>query len=243
LTTEAPPLARGGLRRDVLVHVPGGSTPARAGRTDTELPEQPRFRKHPRSRGEDPSPPNPTSSTTEAPPLARGGRHRRSMSSLNVGSTPARAGRTHRLPTRPHPLRKHSRSRGEDASTIAARRCCPEAPPLARGGLPQVEGEVRHTGSTPARAGRTTSWAPCTTCPWKHPRSRGEDFRATRQVSTLWEAPPLARGGRCCHHQPRPATGSTPARAGRTAPPWPVAPRAWKHPRSRGEDARHTRPR
>ncbi len=71
-----------------------GSTPARAGRTRASPVLVLRLRKHPRSRGEDGAQTRNLHVCLEAPPLARGGKGSGQVERTQVGSTPARAGRT-----------------------------------------------------------------------------------------------------------------------------------------------------
>ena len=174
----------------------------------------------------------------------------------SYGSTPARAGRTYlkvnwevdagkhprsrgedteQMPTE-RPASEAPRSRGEDTLPDRMARITTEAPPLARGGPIHAPSPVGSGGSTPARAGRTSVVTPKLPCSRSPPRSRGEDQCRTPRAATASEAPPLARGGHERHRYWCFGYGSTPARAGRTAPKPETCTSAWKHPRSRGEE-------
>ncbi len=113
---DSPPLARGGRGHQGRDHVRRGLTPARAGRTTCPPARTSCGRTHPRSRGEDSASGRMTSRTRDSPPLARGGRCRRSSSGRSRRLTPARAGRTARSSPPSRRRRTHPRSRGEDAS-------------------------------------------------------------------------------------------------------------------------------
>ena len=110
-------------------------------------------------------------------------------------------------------------------------------PPLARGELAADFLDSPRVRTTPARAGRTRTWAGVEGESPDHPRSRGENSARSHRSLTRTGPPPLARGEQQEGPPPDPGGRTTPARAGRTLSPscWGAA--TTDHPRSRGENA------
>jgi len=117
--------------------------------------------------------------TVEPPPLARGAPEHGLEVRGDLGTTPARAGSTVVSPPTPSAPRNHPRSRGEHVPPEVNATDEKELPPLARGALALQGVDVTLEGTTPARAGSTTT-APTTWWPRRnHPRSRGEHTNGT----------------------------------------------------------------
>ena len=159
----------------------------------------------------------PVASREGSSPLARGGPDVHVRTSDLRGLIPARAGRTGELRTAARSAGAHPRSRGADKPTL--RNCVPYSgsSPLARGGQSLADAQLVDGGLIPARAGRTSAFAP----------------GAAHAVGSS----PLARGGPPGLRVERRLTGLIPARAGRTSRQTCRCRSTRAHPRSRGADA------
>ena len=254
---ETPPLARGRRETEKGGDFGFGNTPACAGKTQSAIFSNVRFRKHPRLRGEDGKGRSLRGLAQETPPLARGRLHRSGVCQRAVGNTPACAGKTAQKACNFTLRGKHPRLRGEDAQRERVSEKCQETPPLARGRQHPALLQAPREGNTPACAGKTASsgravWVVRETPPLargrpsergaregnrgKHPRLRGEDPERHCKDRCKPETPPLARGRRRGRESPAAMSRNTPACAGKTRSTF----RDWceekKHPRLRGED-------
>ena len=90
-------------------------------------------------------------------------------------------------------------------------------------------------GLIPARAGNTLVFLSLFAACRAHPRSRGEHESYGKMSAREAGSSPLARGTPLADLIAPPAPGLIPARAGNTGRPTTDSPRAWAHPRSRGE--------
>ena len=136
---ETPPLTRGRRAAPAEVPVAVGNTPAYAGKTPPPRSCSHRVEKHPRLRGEDEARQKRRSDSKETPPLTRGRLEKVPDVRLDLGNTPAYAGKT--IETA--------------ACTLAAR----ETPPLTRGRHALSVRVKSLRGNTPAYAGKTTETA------------------------------------------------------------------------------------
>ena len=196
-----------------------GSPPRARGRPTRPLARRPRWRAHPRVRGDVALQLTAYGNAEGSPPRARGRRVRWAQASANLGLTPACAG-TSGLTRRPGlSSRAHPRVRGDVH--------------LYRGVA------LRRIGLTPACAGTSK----CRPCPQSlvgaHPRVRGDVTARHWSVLLGAGSPPRARG----RHRPSlvsPARrGLTPACAG-TSGAWIGELKMWRaHPRVRGDVPRH----
>ena len=93
-------------------------------------------------------------------------------------------------------------------------------------------------GTTPARAGKTSTIA--ATCPASrdYPRASGEDPGPRFAHCRPRGLPPRERGRLFCAGQTRGRKGTTPARAGTTRKSWSSPSSDWDYPRASGEDHR-----
>ncbi len=157
-TNGPPPHARG--RRGVATSLVSRerTTPARAGKTWAIGRWWSTPRDHPRTRGEDDLLIDQEKSFDGPPPHARG--------------RPC-AGSSASIPRRDHP-----RTRGEDPLTLRDLMQPTGPPPHARGRRKIDLYELVDSGTTPARAGKTSPRPRFPTPPRDHPRTRGEDVRA-----------------------------------------------------------------
>ena len=135
--------------------------------------------------------------TAETPPLTRG-----------------RPGTSCRGPAR---TQKHPRLRGEDRPSRQNLPKRLETPPLTRGRPPGASDPRVADGNTPAYAGKTHDLIARLVLVRKHPRLRGEDHRALRELIALTETPPLTRGRPDQEAEGRPLRRNTPAYAGKTS--------------------------
>ena len=129
---------------------------------------------------------------------------------------PARAGKTHPVPSCGLMGAAHPRSRGEKSLEIVIAFVAPGSSPLARGKLAGARVVRLNRGLIPAHAGKTTDLAGVAESVGAHPRSRGENQAAAD-----------ARG---------PDAWLIPAHAGKTGAVAPARQGRGAHPRSRGEN-------
>ena len=189
-----PPLARGARGEIRETHTRQRSTPARAGSTAAPRSTSAPIPVYPRSRGEHSVPRSNAGAGLGLPPLARGALVTFMASSVEQGSTPARAGST----MGSHPcgsgFRVYPRSRGEHFIERAGTSSPAGLPPLARGARQRTSPRRPSPWSTPARAGSTDLPLGYAQLAKVYPRSRGEHPAPTRYVGTCDGLPPLARG-------------------------------------------------
>ena len=114
--------------------------------------------------------------------------------------------------------------------------------PLTRGKPRGVREGLGHGGLIPAHAGKTAGERVLGGVHWAHPRSRGENPRASLRMVSFMGSSPLTRGKLSRAIKVETLEGLIPAHAGKT-PTWSTPTVAcWAHPRSRGENLYGTRP-
>ena len=176
---------------------------------------------------------------------------------MDIGNTPAGAGKTLPSRTSRQYFKKHPRGRGENKLELRGSRAAPETPPRARGKHRYFCFTFFFQGNTPAGAGKTSGGGgssgddekhprgrgenPTAIAPVqeivKHPRGRGENLERRRSVCRGVETPPRARGKPGGLGKARVLFGNTPAGAGKTKSILQALFALWKHPRGRGENA------
>ena len=214
----------------------GGLIPAHAGKTVAPRPSSIPFKAHPRSRGENPLVPEPLPQGEGSSPLTRGKRPVNHARPHFTGLIPAHAGKTGRSGGRAPDGWAHPRSRGENPPRCSGFRPPLGSSPLTRGKRHRGSAGPRAAGLIPAHAGKTRWPAPSTRSLPAHPRSRGENGRGYRPLSSGKGSSPLTRGKLNRRGRLQARTGLIPAHAGKTAHAW-IGPRpAEAHPRSRGEN-------
>ena len=167
-------------------------------------------------------------------PLARGLPSRRVVDANLLGIIPARAGFTVNEGDSARAEPDHPRSRGVYAARKIASDVGRGSSPLARGLLPNSNGDRVVVGIIPARAGFTPDQKDLEAYITDHPRSRGVYDDAVASHHFHPGSSPLARGLRLRHKLGHRQDRIIPARAGFTQ--W----RTWlarsvsDHPRSRG---------
>ena len=193
-------------------------------------------RAHPRSRGENRHWCDALEGVAGSSPLTRG--KLSSMDEWNSGQglIPAHAGKTCSASMTRSSVGAHPRSRGENASGLAWRRCPWGSSPLTRGKLFRTGQYVIHDRLIPAHAGKTFGVDIGDVGQQAHPRSRGENRYQVRMTSATLGSSPLTRGkllsvlGGSLSPRLIPAhAGKTPLRSNRHD-------LLGAHPRSRGEN-------
>ena len=237
------PLTRGKPRR-ILRHVGRtGLIPAHAGKTSRRRRETTLSTAHPRSRGENPTRPAFSASTTGSSPLTRGKPVTPGGESVKEGLIPAHAGKTPAAQRGRGPSGAHPRSRGENADVAAEAEQRLGSSPLTRGKPGHRPAREDSEGLIPAHAGKTQLPARSDLGGQAHPRSRGENSGVCEPPQLPRGSSPLTRGKLHLRRGPYQRARLIPAHAGKT-PAFSWASRgAWAHPRSRGENDRPAAPR
>ena len=170
------PLTRGKPLVSPSLRFRGRLIPAHAGKTDYGRVGHAGPPAHPRSRGENVHALGSAKSERGSSPLTRGKRARSCRRPSRLRLIPAHAGKTP-IDRRPASVVvAHPRSRGENPTTRAARRCS--------------------TWLIPAHAGKTSRSRRSWTARTAHPRSRGENRRRRFRARGPWGSSPLTRGKR-----------------------------------------------
>ena len=213
-----------------------GLIPAHAGKTPRRPASRPRYRAHPRSRGE-----NRRWSWTRGPcggssPLTRGKPAVDGDEGVSRGLIPAHAGKTSQSCSRAARRGAHPRSRGENFCSSIAAACAAGSSPLTRGKQLRVVREPDDDGLIPAHAGKTPHGPTSGRYSGAHPRSRGENPGDAHPDKHTRGSSPLTRGKRVAARVGPADMGLIPAHAGKTV--WSTCPSRLSraHPRSRGEN-------
>ena len=151
-----------------------------------------------------------------SPPLTRGKPPLSAVQWNWMRITPAHAGKTHLPGTRHGKEKDHPRSRGENGSARVSVPATLGSPPLTRGKPDGNRNIFRHTGITPAHAGKTHRVSYKQSQEEDHPRSRGENDQHSLGCELLKGSPPLTRGKHNIRKVPLPDLRITPAHAGKT---------------------------
>ena len=110
------------------------------------------------------------------------------------------------------------------------------SPPRVRGKLHLAAGHALETRITPARAGKTGQSRSKTMRSRDHPRACGENHRFSNTCPPCGGSPPRVRGKLYVGAGIVADAGITPARAGKTFPPFNICCPAADHPRACGEN-------
>ena len=210
------PLTRGKRGRLRLGSGVGRLIPAHAGKTAPGPTSPTSRRAHPRSRGENVSPTEVSSTWPGSSPLTRGKLALIVRVGHEDGLIPAHAGKTRRSRPVTRPTRAHPRSRGENLSGAVDFERVQGSSPLTRGKPLNNFGQRLHVGLIPAHAGKTTSYAGNLTVFRAHPRSRGENQVAVLAIRRAAGSSPLTRGKHGRSRLLRARGGLIPAHAGKT---------------------------
>ena len=191
---------------------------------------------HPRSRGENAGGFADGDLCGGSSPLTRGKQTVNTITAARARLIPAHAGKTPPTSCRHRETGAHPRSRGENRSTMTARRRKDGSSPLTRGKHLGGREMKRGVRLIPAHAGKTVSVAEVIRPIGAHPRSRGENFAHAAWSAGTTGSSPLTRGKRDRPRRRRECERLIPAHAGKTR--WGRARRCGPgaHPRSRGEN-------
>ena len=215
-SSGSPPRVRGKpvLRADCLVEE--RITPARAGKTLIGYGQCCTRQDHPRACGENTSAWIHGNSSDGSPPRVRGKPAVELRELAAVRITPARAGKTRRLPVASRRNWDHPRACGENAMQQDEQTRYVGSPPRVRGKPPARRQERRQRGITPARAGKTHIDEQLRLEALDHPRACGENQRLVHPCEEHDGSPPRVRGKPREHWQQPQHQRITPARAGKT---------------------------
>ena len=158
--TGSSPLTRGKLKRALSKVFIKGLIPAHAGKTPRFISRPPRFRAHPRSRGENKLQEALKANAAGSSPLTRGKRREPGAGHGRRGLIPAHAGKTRPMGYSPQSSRAHPRSRGENGQTSAAYFAAKGSSPLTRGKPFPARLRTSTQRLIPAHAGKTALTIP-----------------------------------------------------------------------------------
>ena len=191
-------------------------TPADAGKTKATLNERFVNQDHPRGCGENYERGNYAASGMGSPPRMRGKLYCWHKPSLNLGITPADAGKT--------------------SDTVACGCDRHGSPPRMRGKHDVSIAHRKLAGITPADAGKTSLHRPPSFCARDHPRGCGENLHFLLGAAVAQGSPPRMRGKHPAVGGCRYAAGITPADAGKTRLQRRINMQNEDHPRGCGEN-------
>ena len=154
MSPGSPPRARGKAAGEGQAGRTGGITPACAGKRGGGRGLGRRYRDHPRVRGEKAETITDEQIALGSPPRARGKGDAVIGDALDLGITPACAGKSFRRGNTNPFNRDHPRVRGEKLHRHAPAQTCPGSPPRARGKAAAQPVDGREQGITPACAGK-----------------------------------------------------------------------------------------
>ena len=210
-----PPRRRGKVL-GVELHAPAnGITPAWAGKRPWMPSGSSSSRDHPRVGGEKSRVMVLPSCRMGSPPRRRGKVKHVLHAVLDVGITPAWAGKSGRSCGQTSASRDHPRVGGEKVHIISLILARVGSPPRRRG-KDKAEHLVQdHIGITPAQAGKSSARFPHRTSARDHPRIGGEKCTQPRPAPTVTGSPPHRRGKDVTSAQAQSQVGITPAWAGK----------------------------
>ena len=233
------PLTRGKCRQLLGRASIPGLIPAHAGKTTSALTCVSAPRAHPRSRGENGEQDPQCLRRAGSSPLTRGKRRLRQRRPERRRLIPAHAGKTRSRKLEQLSARAHTRSRGENVVRVVEMPVRCSSSPLTRGKLVAHSPVLQARRLIPAHAGKTVAQVVRLKVFRAHPRSRGENRCAGRDVIAPCGSSPLTRGKREADSSRARGQRLIPAHAGKTTTARHPIAGIVAHPRSRGEnDAR-----
>ena len=238
LVWGSSPLTRGKPDPGTMRSPSGGLIPAHAGKTQIATDAVKLQPAHPRSRGENVSGSYPATWQLGSSPLTRGKPSQAVSTGGTRGLIPAHAGKTLGRANAPRPGGAHPRSRGENCVVGDSGEHEVGSSPLTRGKPTPSSASHQWRRLIPAHAGKTSDSGESLTSVGAHPRSRGENPRATRAPRTKTGSSPLTRGKPGSVVCQRDELRLIPAHAGKTGRPGGWSSSSGAHPRSRGENYR-----
>ena len=150
----SPPHTRGKEGTDGFLGQKTGITPAYAGKSAAASPPAPRWRDHPRIRGEKKNSPPFLKAVAGSPPHTRGKALFQPVGDADGGITPAYAGKRYTVRFAVPLLWDHPRIRGEKHHIVLGQAAHRGSPPHTRGKAPLNIRNIRSAGITPAYAGK-----------------------------------------------------------------------------------------
>ena len=230
------PLTRGKHTQELPNLLDDRLIPAHAGKTDVTRARCCITGAHPRSRGENEIEALLDPEQQGSSPLTRGKHPLASVHPYLTGLIPAHAGKTADLERNPELEGAHPRSRGENSGMRSVEMIIEGSSPLTRGKRRRGVVRLRRSGLIPAHAGKTGHLGLVVDNGQAHPRSRGENARATTTIVDASGSSPLTRGKHQPEGQRLRAHGLIPAHAGKTREVCHTQDTGGAHPRSRGEN-------
>ncbi len=188
------PLTRGKCRQLLGRASIPGLIPAHAGKTTSALTCVSAPRAHPRSRGENGEQDPQCLRRAGSSPLTRGKRRLRQRRPERRRLIPAHAGKTRSRKLEQLSARAHPRSRGENVVRVVEMPVRCSSSPLTRGKLVAHSPVLQARRLIPAHAGKTVAQVVRLKVFRAHPRSRGENRCAGRDVIAPCGSSPLTRG-------------------------------------------------
>ncbi len=170
-----------------------------------------------------------------SPPHVRGKGLHILAHGLDVGITPACAGKRQGQVVPGFAFEDHPRMCGEKSATYSPFSHKIGSPPHVRGKDAVKRHSARGFGITPACAGKSTSALLFLSCSWDHPRMCGEKYLRIAVFVLLLGSPPHVRGKASFFGCSRPGDGITPAYAGKRFPTAALFRSSRDHPRVCGE--------
>ena len=212
-----------------------GITPAYAGKRRCPRFRPGKIRDHPRVCGEKVSSTSPIKCLKGSPPRVRGKGQAACEIVVELGITPAYAGKRSYGCGTEQCGRDHPRVCGEKFRFILLSLLSSGSPPRVRGKAGGCRTAAASSGITPAYAGKSAGSGHGGLCFWDHPRVCGEKTEYRALVTAHQGSPPRMRGkvfiGQVCI-APK---GITPACAGKSLRPDNNPSTSWDHPRVCGE--------
>ena len=174
LRTGSPPHTRGKVRIWQPTLSYAGITPAHAGKRSGRSYRGVSTRDHPRTRGEKSGFPSHDTESTGSPPHTRGKVPFAIGQTIDIGITPAHAGKSECRLILDRLRQDHPRTRGEKSLPVFSSGLIVGSPPHTRGKAADLPFAIGQTRITPAHAGKRALLYFRILLRKDHPRTRGE---------------------------------------------------------------------
>ena len=190
----SPPRGRGKVHPFLHFFVFQGITPAWAGKSFLRVDMDEIPGDHPRVGGEKFPPCRYGRDPRGSPPRGRGKDLSLTVSVQHARITPAWAGKSYRVFRCGHADEDHPRVGGEKLISTSFSMPASGSPPRGRGKGSGPDVDEKHTGITPAWAGKSRCLRICLSRLWDHPRVGGEKRRFHGMAAPFPGSPPRGRG-------------------------------------------------
>ena len=211
-------------------------TPAHAGKTCGNRPALTGKKDHPRACGENLYLSSVCELSMGSPPRMRGKLDFAEKVVVDLGITPAHAGKTSRSSAELSATRDHPRACGENLGAPSSAVSVAGSPPRMRGKHDEKRDGCMGGGITPAHAGKTMRGHCLRSTRRDHPRACGENFTPLPCGMMVAGSPPRMRGKQTINQMLSAHLGITPAHAGKTPLPLITESLRRDHPRACGEN-------